>query len=47
MQGIPDELRLSTALSIEEGHVHWRGDWPAAEILAILKGVGSARADPR
>jgi len=36
-QAFPDELYLSTALTVRNGHVHLRGDWPATELLGIVE----------
>ncbi len=35
MNAIPDDLWLSTALAVRGGHLHFRGDWPLKEFLAL------------
>jgi len=36
---LPDSMLLSTSVTIAEGAVTWRGDWPTAEIIRIIKAV--------
>jgi hypothetical protein len=36
---IPDEMYMSTALSVHDGDVAWKGDIPLAQILKIVKDV--------
>jgi len=37
--GIPDELYLSSSVAIQEGHLHWRGDWPLKDLAKIAEAV--------
>lgn len=32
---LPDSLLISTAVSVHDGVVHWRGDWPAKQMIEI------------
>ena len=43
---LPDELYVSTAISIWEGNIHWRGDWPVKEIAKVVEAMRGA-AQPR
>ena len=36
---MPDDLWLSTALAVRDGHIHIRGDWPLMEIAAFAERV--------
>ena len=37
MNQIPDELLLSTSVSLTGGDLHWRGDWPVQEVVKIVE----------
>jgi len=39
LNAMPDELYMSTALSIHEGDVHWKGDIPLAKILKMVEDI--------
>lgn len=44
---LPDELRLSTALTFADGDVHWRGDWPLEAIADAVRAVQGPRRAPK
>jgi len=33
VEALPEEIYLSTALTLQDGHLHLRGDWPVLEVL--------------
>ena len=33
VRAFPDDLYLSTALAVRDGHIHLRGDWPLKEVV--------------
>ena len=39
LNAIPDDLWLSTALAVRDGHIHLRGDWPLKEVLEFVAKV--------
>jgi len=48
IQAMPDVLPFSTAVTLNEGDIHWKGDWPVAEIAKIVEGVaaGAQKKEP-
>ena len=41
---LPDRLLLSTAITIRDGALTWRGDWPTGELIRIIKTVQGIEA---
>ena len=35
VQNLPDNLTMSTAITMADGNIHWRGDWPVKEMAAF------------
>jgi hypothetical protein len=35
VQDLPDNLTMSTAFTMADGNIHWRGDWPVKEMAAF------------
>ncbi len=33
---MPDDLSMSTVISVWDGNIHWRGDWPVEEVAKIV-----------
>ena len=36
---IPDEMYMSTALSVHQGDIHWKGDIPLKQILKMVEDI--------
>ena len=45
LNAMPDELLMSTALSIHEGDVHWKGDLPLKKILKMVDDIKALRGE--
>ncbi len=39
LNAMPDELLMSTALSVHEGDIHWKGDIPLKQILKMVEDI--------
>jgi len=39
MGAIPDEMYMSTALSVHDGDIHWKGDIPLKQILKMVEDI--------
>jgi len=39
MAAIPDEMYMSTALSVHDGDLHWKGDLPLKQIMKLVQDV--------
>jgi hypothetical protein len=39
VKAIPNKMLLSTAISLRDGGLAWRGDWPLADVSKIAKAV--------
>ena len=35
INNLPDNLTMSTAITLADGNIHWRGDWPVKELAAL------------
>ena len=51
LNAMPDQLLMSTALSVHDGDIHWRGDLPLQQILKMIDDIkalqgGEDGADP-
>ncbi|MHC4938328.1 MAG: hypothetical protein ACYTHK_05110 [Planctomycetota bacterium] len=45
LNAMPDELLMSTALSVHEGDVHWKGDIPLAKILKMIEDIKALQGE--
>jgi len=39
LNAMPDDLSMSTAISVHEGDIHWKGDVPLAKILKMIEDI--------
>jgi hypothetical protein len=39
LNAMPDEMSMSTALSVHNGDIHWKGDIPLAKILKMIEDI--------
>jgi hypothetical protein len=42
---LPDELYFSTAITFNDGDLHWRGDWPSEKIVKMVQAIHAAEAE--
>jgi hypothetical protein len=45
LNAMPDELLMSTAISIHEGDVHWKGDLPLKKILKMVDDIKALQGE--
>ena len=47
IQNLPDNMMLATSITIADGDIHWRGNWPVKEIAKIAEAMtpGAGGAD--
>jgi hypothetical protein len=45
LNAMPDELLMSTAVSIHDGDIHWRGDLPLKKILKMVDDIKALKGD--
>ncbi|MHC4547547.1 MAG: hypothetical protein ACYTEZ_02125 [Planctomycetota bacterium] len=43
VQNVPNDLFFSTAVTMNGGDLHWRGDWPVQEIAKIAQAITAAQ----
>ncbi len=44
---IPDDFAFSTAMTLKDGNLHWRGNWPVKKIATVVKAVMGGVAEPK
>jgi hypothetical protein len=45
INAMPDELLMSTAVSVHEGDVHWKGDIPLAKIIKMIEDIKALQGE--